>query len=214
MEYNLNDFSRSIRETLYREFPYEGEFLKKYKHAKTPLHIRDVAFFRNEVIYGEDTVIFEIGNEYSEEKYPYYHILEDAPVIRKKGRGTKKSKGSQAEIQDLKSRNYGFVQWNGKTFTKEYARNVRGSRNRLSSVSHWIEMPNGNRMFVNREANSYKNVHYHYIERILKTFLPSIADEYGLKQQRTIDSGLAEELALDWGEDVSTVLDIFGSFME
>ena len=33
-------------------------------------------------------LIFDIGNEYAEREYPYYHILEDAPVIRKKGKGT------------------------------------------------------------------------------------------------------------------------------
>lgn len=214
MEYTLNDFANAIRDTLYREFPYEGEFLKKHKHAKTPLHIRDVAFYRNEVIYSDNMVTFDIGNEYSEENYPYYHILEDAPVIRKKGRGTKKTKGSQEEISDLKSRNYGFVQWNGKTFTKEYQKNVRGSRNRLASVSHWATFPNGNRVFINREASAYQNVHYRYIERTLKSFLPFIAQEYGLRQGRTQDSGLAEELALDWGESVDTVMDIFGSFME
>ena len=214
MEYNLKDFAGKIRDTLYQEFPYEGEYLKQLKHKKKPDHIRDVAFWKNEVIYGDNIVTFDIGNEFSEENYPYYHILEDAPVIRKKGKGTKKSKGSQAEIQDLKSRNYGMVQWNGKTFTKEYQRNVRGSRNRLASVSHWTTMPNGNRVFVNREANAYKNVHYKYIERTLNTYLDFIAQEFGLKRGRTQDSGLAEELALDWGEDVSTVLDIFGSFME
>ena len=53
--------------------------------------------------------IFEIGNDYAEENYPYYHILEDAEVIRKRGRGTSKSKGSQAQIEKLSQRDYGPV---------------------------------------------------------------------------------------------------------
>lgn len=214
MEFVLDNFVKDIRETLYREFPYEGEYLKSTKHKKTPEHIRYIAFWQNDVIVGDNMMTFDIGNEQAEEKYPYYHILEDAPVIRKKGQGTEKTRGSQAQIQDLKSRNYGFVQWNGKTFTKEYQRNVRGSRNRLSSVSHWATYLNGNKVFVNREANAYQNVHYKYIERILNTFLPTIAQDNGLRMGRTQDTGLAEELAMDWNEPIETVLDIFGSFME
>ena len=213
MEFTLKDFATSIRDTLYQEFPYEGEALKQAKHRKAPQHIRDVAFKNNPMSIGENIITFDIGNEQSEENYPYYHILEDAPVIRKKGRGTIKTRGSQALIENKKDRNYGFVSWNGKTFTKEYQKNVRGSRNRLSNVSHWIQMPNGNRMFVNREANAYQNVHYKYIEKTMDAYLPFIATQFGLKQGRTENSGLAEELALDWGESVDTVLDIFGSFM-
>lgn len=212
MEYSIGAFANEIRNTLYQEFPYEGEYLKQRKHKKTPQHIRDVAFFKNEMSISENIITFDIGNEYSEENYPYYHILQDAYAIKKKGKGTKKSKGSQAEIQDLKSRNYGFVQWNGKTFTKEYQKNVRGSRNRLASISHWATMNNGNRIFINRESNSYLNVHYHYIEKTLNAYLDFIAQEFGLKRGRTMKSSLAEELAFDWDESIETVLDTFGSF--
>ena len=213
MEFTLKDFATAIWDTLYQEFPYEGKALKEAKHKKTPEHIRDVAFKKNQVSIGDNIITFDIGNEFSEENYPYYHILEDAPVIRKKGRGTSKTRGSQALIESKKDRNYGFVSWNGKTFTKEYQKNVRGSRNRLANVSHWIEMPNGNRMFVNREANAYQNVHYKYIEKTMDAYLPFIATQFGLRQGRTENSGLAEELALYWGESIDTVLDIFGSFM-
>jgi hypothetical protein len=67
MEYNLKDFANKIRETLYQEFPYEGEYLKQLKHKKTPKHIRDVAFYDNEVSIGENIITFDIGNEFSEE---------------------------------------------------------------------------------------------------------------------------------------------------
>lgn len=217
MEFSLNDFANSIRDTLYTEFPYEGKALKELKHKKTPLHIRDVAFKNNPVIVDGNTIMFDIGNDYSEEHYPYYHILEDSYAIRKRNRGTTKSRGSQARVESLKDRNYAMPVWNGKTFVKEYQRNVRGSRNRLKSVSRWVENANGERQFINREANSYLNVHYHYIEKTLDSFLGIIASQYGLKSLRKQDSGfegLAEELAVDWGEETQTVIDIFGSHEE
>ena len=173
----------------------------------------DVAFKNNPVIYNTDQNIFEIGNENAEEKYPYYHILEDAPVIRKRGRGTKKTKGSQAEVENLGQRDYNRVSWNGKTFTKEYSRNVRGSRKRLASVSHWTTDYMGNDVFINREANAYLNEHYHYIEKMLNDYgiLDTLASEFNLKRGRTIDTGLAEEYFSQEDADMTNILDIIGS---
>lgn len=214
MEYNITDFTNELRSLMYDKFPLESEELKMAKHKKTPLHIRDVAFMQNEITVSEDQNIFEIGNVESEEKYPYYHILEDAPVIRKRGKGTNKTKGSQAQIEKAGKRDYGRVSWNGKTFSKEYTRNVRGSRNRIESVSHWTTV-NGVQTFVNREANSYSNIHYHYIEKMLNGgILDTLADMFGLKRARTIDTGLADEYAEQEGVSVDSILETFGSFDE
>lgn len=96
---------------------------------------------------------------------------------------------------------------------QEYRRNVRGSRNRLSQVSHWATDYKGDKIFINRDSNSYLNEHYQYIEKMLdNVVLDTIALEFGLKRARTEKTGLEEELAMEWGEDVSTILDIFQSF--
>lgn len=211
MEYNIADFTTRLRELMYLAFPNLPERGKNAsgtpKHKTDNQEIRNVAFKNNLTISELDQTIFEIGNELSEEKYPYYHILEDSPVIRKRGKGTKKTKGSQAEVKELGKRDYGIVKWNGKTFSKEYTRNVRGSRNRLASVSHW----EGD-TFVNRESNAYQNTHYHYIENMLNGgILDTLATEFGLKRARTIDTGLAEEYFSQDDADFGNILDIIGS---
>ena len=154
-----------------------------------------------------DIRTFDLGSEYMEENFPYYHILQQAPVIRKKGKGTKKSRGSQANVADVRQRNYEMVSFGGRLFTKEYSRNVRGQRLKLDKTSHWKDGP-----FENWGANQYLNVHYQYIDKICDEISASIAQEYGMKLGRKKDTGLAEELALDWDEPVETVLDIINSF--
>lgn len=214
MEYNITDFTTQLRNLMYARFPYEHDSINLQKHKKRPKHIRDIAFMENEVMNTGDTTIFEIGNEQSESEYPYYHILEDAPVIRKRGRGTTKTKGTQEMIKEKGKRDYGYVYWNGKTFTKEYSRNVRGSRKRLSSVSHWTTDYMGNDLFINREANSYLNVHYQYIEKMLNNgILDEIATMFNLKRARTVNSGLVEEFADQENVSVDAIMEVFGSFM-
>lgn len=221
MEFEIKAFTERLRELMYNSyiFPYEGDALKRMKHKKTPLHIRDVAFRDNPTTFGTDTNVFEIGNEKAERTYPYYHILEDAPVIRKRERGTKKTKGSQATITDLGKRDYGMVSWNGKTFSKEYARNVRGSRNRKNNVSRYMTDYNGTRWFINRQANAYENTHYHYIENMLNSgILDTIANEFGLIRKRTIDTGLKEEYInqyydIDSYNGSSDIIDMISSFL-
>ena len=214
MEYNITDFTTQLRNLMYARFPYEHDSINLQKHKKRPKHIRDIAFMENEVMNNGDTTIFEIGNEQSESEYPYYHILEDAPVIRKRGKGTAKTKGTQEMIKEKGKRDYGYVYWNGKTFTKEYSRNVRGSRKRLSSVSHWTTDYMGNDLFINREANSYLNVHYQYIEKMLNNgILDEIATMFNLKRARTVNSGLVEEFADQENVSVDAIMEVFGSFM-
>ena len=184
---------------MYNRFPYLPDRGRNpngtFKHGQYNEQIRDVAFKNNPTILSmENQYTFDIGNEYSEEHYPYYHILEDAPYIRKRDRGTSKTRGSQAKVEKLADRNYSFPTWNGKTFTQEYRKNIRGQRNRIGKVSHL-------------------NEHYQYIERMLNdSILDILAFEFNLKRARTEITGLEEELAMEWGESVSTILDIFNSF--
>jgi len=200
MEYSLQDFVDKIRQNLYDNFPYESDELKIKKHIKTPLHIRDVALGMPNI--SGETAIFEIGNDYAETNYPYYHILEDAEVIRKRGRGNKQSRGSQANKDVIvgRSADYGRVNFNGKTFTQEYRKNVRGSRSRADKGTFKIVGSDGKVWTVNKEANYYKNVHYHYIERILDTTLPFIAQECGLRMGRTQLTSLEEEYNMQESE--------------
>lgn len=208
MDYNINDFVARLRERMYSMFPYEPDFINEQKHIvgtygpvknPKPRHIRDVAFKDNVTeIINENMLIFDIGNEYAEREYPYYHILEDAPVIRKKGRATEKTKGSQDKVTDLGSRNYGIVSFKGKVFSKEYDRNVRGARKSVITRStRYIKDYNGDTIKINRGANSYQNVHYHYIENMMSMLLPQLAVDFNMKMGRTIDSGLAEEFVMD-----------------
>lgn len=81
-----------------------------FKHGEFNEEIRDVAFKNNQtIVVSENEYTFDIGNEYAEEHYPYYHILEDAPYIRKRDRGTAKTRGSQAKVEKLGDRNYSFL---------------------------------------------------------------------------------------------------------
>ncbi len=148
--------------------------------------------------------------------------MEQAQVIRKRGRGTTKSRGSQAKVQDIGSRDYERVSWNGKTFTKEYRRNVRGSRSLLGKAQKraWLIDDEGIAIpvYENQQAPYYANVHYHYIENILESgILDMLAAEFGMRRMRTKDTGLGEEMALqefmEQGTDEATnMLNIFNSF--
>lgn len=216
-EFTITLFTQTLRDKMYNRFPnLKGRGFNNNgspKHGQYNEEIRDVAFKRNQtIIASENEYTFDIGNEYAEEHYPYYHILEDSPYIRKRDRGTTKTRGSQAKVEKLGERNYSFPQWNGKTFVYEYRRNIRGSRNRLDKVSHWTINSKGEREFINRESNSYENVHYQYIERMLEIITKELANEFDMKLARVEKTGLEEELAMEWGESVDTIMDIFHSF--
>ena len=210
MEFTLRGFTDSIRQNLYDNFPYESDEMAIAKHKKRPLHIRDIAFMYLPITTNGNSIMFEIGSDYSEEYYPYYHILEDAQVIRKRGRGTKGSRGSQAEIKDIGKRDYGHINFNGKTYSREYRKNVRGERSRLGSATKIVVGTDGKSYRVNPNAAYYQNKHYHYIERILDMVLPWIAQEYGLKMGRTQITDLADEYIGQ--EKESRIMDIMSSF--
>lgn len=218
MDFSVNAFSQSLFEMILEsnQFPFmRDEALDKAKHSKrSPLHLKNAIRQDALKFQSDNTAGFEIGSAVLEMNHPYYHILEDAPVIRKRGKGTKKTKGSQAEIENVGERDYGRVSWNGKTFTKEYDRNVRGSRKRVTSVSHWTEDYAGNNVFVNREANAYANTHYKYFEGILNGgVVDRLAMQFGLKRKRTENTGLGEEYAMqDESRYTTNMLDIFDSF--
>ena len=179
-------------------FPYMQDDIldeKKHKH-RDPLHLKDAVFDNLVVVPSANgnVLTFDIGNETLEVTHPYYHILQDAQVIRKAHRGTTKSKGSQDLINDKGKRDYGRVSWNGKTYTKEYSRNVRGSRSLLEKASHWGT--NGtSRVWENKDANYYANVHYKYLDRMFDEggIAQKLANDFGLKLASKKSTGLKEE---------------------
>lgn len=228
MPFDILTFTNRLKE-LFTESPlfpnapeyYENEwghrqlYSEKHKDRQPPkLKPAVIQCMADTTLKEQDTITFDIGSESLERMHPYYHILEDAPVIRKKKKGTEKSLGSQAKIEDVGKRDYGRVSFNGKTFSKEYSRNVRGKRNRLDSVDHYITDSRGHVKRVNRESNSYQNVHYRYIERILDSgILYTIAEEQGLKLMRKSNTGLAEEYLMQNDYQQSSLQDIIDSFL-
>lgn len=191
MEYDLGTFTRTLKELLYNEMPFDRD--NEHPHANRNFHMRDLALGQNNVIpVGLNSMYFEIGNENAEEKAPYYHILEDAQVIRKAGFGTKKTKGSQAFIQDKGKRDYGQATFTITTNSKgrrinpyyEYRRNVRGKRSLVEKSTHRVYDENGKLTKVKRDSKYYFNIHYNYIERNLEWITKLLADEFDMKLKR------------------------------
>lgn len=223
MEYNINSFVNRLRELFInsKQFPLSGEtyidkngrsqkISEKHKNRK-PLHLKSIAetTMSSTMVSIENMISFDFGSEELEKNYPHYHILQNTPYIRKANNGTKKTRGTQAYVQDVGKRDYEYVYFNGKTFTKEYSRNVRGKRNRIGKVSQWQ-----NGKFINRDSNSYLNIHYNYIDKILEEITPILANEYGMKLGRVKSSGLIDEFAEQEGISVEQVKEIFSSFMD
>lgn len=220
MEFTVGNFVEKLRQVIYDNFPYESDEKTIEKHPKRPLHIRDIAFgYLPSFNQPDGSIYFDIGSDYAEEYYPYYHILEDSEVIHIKYKGTKGSKGSQDRISDKAARNYGKVSWNGKIFSREYVKNVRGARSRAGKSRQYIVGSDGVVYKLNQDSTYYYNKHYKYIERILDQTLPFIAQDFGLKMQRTVITGLEEDyiaqeqetMAHDYSEG-DTILNILDSF--
>ena len=230
MDFSVSLFASKLKEWFVNSalFPYyeiantketqygrSKQYDDKSKHPnRNPTHLKDVAkqCLESSTYIEENKVEFDYGNAVMEANYPHYHILEDSQIIRKRMQGTKKTKGSQDNVQDKAKRDYGKVSWNGKTFTKEYDRNVRGSRNRMKDVSHW-GIVNGQSKWENPESNSYYNVHYKYIENILDQDVVMRLEAYfGLKKARKIDTGLNEEYGLQEESNYTTnIFDILNT---
>lgn len=201
MEYDLGTFTRTLKELLYNEMPFDRD--NEHPHANRNFHMRDLALGQNNVIpVGLNSMYFEIGNDIAEEKAPYYHILEDAQVIRKAGFGTKKSKGSQAFVQDKSKRDYGQATFTITNNSKgrrinpyyEYRRNVRGKRSLVEKSTHRVYDENGKLTKVNRDSKYYFNIHYNYIERNLEWLTKLLADEFDMKIKR-VKTDFTEEYA-------------------
>ena len=227
MEYSITAFTNKLIE-LFVNSKYmpnmKGAYTNKYgitqldssKHKSRP-EPRDL---KNQIersmnttmamdLNGEGQISFNIGNEFMELNFPYYHILQQAPVIRKKDQGTTKTKGSLMYEKDKAKRDYEQVHWNGKTFTKEYEKNVRGSRVNLYKTSLHIDG-----QFLNMEQKQYLNIHYKYIDNILnKDVVDQLAAIFGMKRKRTEDTGFIDEFAYQLDTDTATVLKAFDSLL-
>lgn len=216
MEYDLGTFTRYLKSLLYEKMPFDKDNL--HPHANRNFHMRDLALGQNNVIpVGLNSMYFEIGNDIAEAKAPYYHILEDAQVIRKAGYGTQKSKGSQAFIQDKGKRDYGQATFTITNNSKgqrinpyyEYRRNVRGKRSLVGNSTRRVIDENGVVTKINRESKYYFNIHYNYIERGLETITNLLAHQFDMKLQRTKIDYSEEyneymkeyEKSLSWGSD-------------
>lgn len=219
-EFDLNRFANAITTYLRAYFPYMvNEDLDKEKHPKrNPLHIKDAIFNNLQMFQTIDTITFDIGNPRLEMTHPYYHILEDSEVIQIREKGTVKSKGSQDKITDAKARDYGIVKWNGKTFSQEYRKNVRGARSRARKGRQSIVVVGSNAQVfrINTKSTYYTNIHYHYIENIIDRMIPLLSESFGLKPRRKESTGLGEEYIAQ-GQDengigVGNILEIFDSF--
>ena len=225
MEYDLISFTNRLIE-LFGQSKYMpdmgGFYVDKnghtqkddVKHSKRPIP-RDL---RTQItncmistkVGSEDMTTFDLGSEIMEQYFPYYHILQQAPAIRKRGKATRSSKGSQTFVKSYAKKDYEIVRWNGKTFTKEYEKNVRGSRAK-TNVSKW----NSSRTyFMNESAAQYRNIHYGYIDSINDEVANLLANEFGMKLMRKKDTGYAEEYGMQYGLTEEEVLDIFSSFDE
>lgn len=219
---DLQEMAQYLYEEMQKGIPYDKSpnYIRNVKHKGRNEHIRNVAITNAIPLGSTGNYVFDIGNDYAEMNYPYYHILEDAEVIHKRDRGTPSSKGSQnAYSPIMKNRDYG--KWSGSknqkinkntgevTFSKsvyqEYRKNVRGSRSRVGSATDYrymgVFIVDGKTKYSvrNSKSNLYVNRHYHYIERTLDTLVDTFATQFGLKRKRTqID--LSEEMKEVFGE--------------
>ena len=199
-------------------YGYTQELKNKHK-GRDPLHLKTIAenTMKGSKVGSESTITFDYGNERLESQYPHYHILQQAPVIRKAGYGTEKSKGSESG-KSAKERDYEKVTWNGKTFTKEYSRNVRGQRVKFARTTYWSGGKTSSGTLILRGderhggANQYLNVHLNYINKALDEIIPILESEFGLKRGRKVDSGLGEEYGLQEESNYTTnIFDILNT---
>jgi hypothetical protein len=164
-------------------FPYDrGE---KYRRKPTKPHMKDIALIKNQIFpLGDGSYFFDIGNENAEAKAPQYHILENARVIMRPNKGTKKTKGSQADIKDKSKRDYNAYSWKARTQTKselfgsvellqEYRQNMNGNFFRRDGTTKaFLDRTTKNKIH-NRKHR--ENEHWQYIEKILALIVPKIA---------------------------------------
>ncbi len=214
-EFDIKLFGEVLRDGIVVSIPVEPQFVAQQKHGnlkenpRNPLQLSEQV--RNEFnkpleMQNHVTYYFDLGSEKLEVIYPYYHILEDSEVIHKRGKGTKTSKGSQANISDRAKRDYGraerkiiFKEGKGKvSYYQEYRKNVRGKRSALKKETFKIVNDDGVIEYVEKvvgtkTSTTYINKHYHYIENNLESWLiPSLMNSFGLKRQRNKQTDLLD----------------------
>jgi hypothetical protein len=195
----------AIQDNIYKsdQFPYDE---KTPKNKRRKPHMRDTVVGAFERI-SPTMVAFEIGNQQAEKLTPHYHILEDTKLIRNPYRGSKVSRGSQANVRNKAKRDYsvGDVQNDSSGYvTKEYRKTFG-----IGKRSYW----NAQRQLVNNNFNArnekraYRyNIHYAYIERILEDRLPIIAQSLGLKIVNAKGQSVRERVTT---EQISDLQDLF-----
>lgn len=207
---DLKPFANGIWKLVYDNMPFNKSLTYDLnpsgskKHPNREGHMRDFALgdIPNSISLPNGSYCFEIGNEEAEKDYPHYHILEDAQVISKKNRATKRTSGSQASVQDRSQRDYGkitrTISINKKTgevranrnggvkynYYQEYRKNVRGKRSLI-----------GKAKVGDSASRYYPNIHYHYIERTLDNKLDFMCQDYGLKMKT---KAIIESLETDY----------------
>lgn len=170
-------------------FPYDkGD--KYWRNPKKP-HMLNIGLKENQTTQlNENSFYFDIGNEAAEAKAPQYHILEDAKIIRRPNKGTKKSLGTQATIREKEKRDYGVVVARNTTQTKsssfgkvEYIQEYRQNlgRNFWGQAEKSREQIERMKYHYTYNRNWRPNAHWQYIERILTQIAPQMANDINAK---------------------------------
>lgn len=211
-DFDIKDFGELLKIGISVSIPKETPETAEAKHGKLKEKPRNPLQLYQQVQnefdmpikqINKDTYYFDLGSERLEAIYPYYHILEDAEVIHRRYKGTKRSKGSQDKIQDVGKRDYGRViikkNKTGKTtYYQEYRKNVRGKRSQLKTETYRIVKDNGEVEYMKKvvgtkTSTTYVNTNYHYIEKNLEQWLiPSLMAAYDLKRLRNGASDLMD----------------------
>lgn len=222
MNFDLQAFANALSLHLKAHTPYMyNEELDRAKHPKRePLHLKNALFDNLQIVVSPNMVTFDLGSEKAEITHPYYHILEDAQTIQKRKKGTKSSKGSQNNISDPSKRDYGIVNWNGKTYSQEYRKNVRGARNKTKNAQQKIFVVSADgfvsRGIVNSHSTYYNNIHYRYIEKAIELAIPQLCESFGLKNVATRNTSLADDYQVQESMKeqpmLPSIVDIFNSF--
>jgi hypothetical protein len=177
-------------------------------------HARNVALRNNPIlVVSPDVQVFELGNETAERTAPQYHILEDAKQIANPGRGTAKSKGSQARIADKAKRDYSVEVpvANKTTTTQEYRPSFKEGRRSYQSQNMLVNQK-GTMPTQKRGAKFSYNKHYAYIERILEKEVPLIASSLEINLESYRGLNVAETAVEEMVGDMSDtgLLGMFG----
>jgi predicted secreted protein len=178
-------------------------------------HARNVALKNNYItVVSPDVQVFELGNERAERTAPQYHILEDAKIIANPGRGTAKSRGSQAKIADKAKRDYSvdnFVSSSSKV-SQEYRPSFKEGRRTYDLIADKQWKKESNRKTFKTQNKFRYNEHYAYIERILEKETLLIAKDLDITLESYRGLTVADEaVSLTFGDiENNLLLGLFG----